>query len=81
MNLTRKHWTDSHRAMADEICAAKKAAGRDAYLWAHDSGDVILWPCGADSVNDDGHHAVGRWQVSAETRAQLVNSGDVDEVA
>ena len=64
-----------------EIIAAKRDAGEGAYLWVHDSGDVILWPSEAASFNDDGVHAIGRWQVDGPTADRLIASGEVDETA
>ncbi len=57
--------------VAAEIAIAKKEAGEGAYLWAHDSGDVILWASEYDAENDDGSNAVGRWTVDADTLAAL----------
>lgn len=68
-------------ATANEILSAKAAAGAGAYLWLHDSGDCILWASKADSENDDGRKAIGRWQVSNEVVGELIASGEVDEVA
>lgn len=42
-------------------------AGRDAVLYVHDSGDVILWHDSESAENDDGRDAVDRWQVGPET--------------
>lgn len=64
---------------ANEILSAK-AQRDDAYLWLHDSGDCILWPTEESSINDDGKNAIGRWQVSEEVAAELIDSGEVDEV-
>ena len=67
---------------ATDILAAKAAAGPDAYLWVHASGDVILWPSEAASVDDDGRNAIARWQVSPEVVDELIASasGSVDDV-
>lgn len=64
-----------------EIIKRKHDEGTEAYLWVHDSGDVILWPDEETSSNDDGAHAVERWQVGAETVRDLIASGEADEVA
>lgn len=66
---------------ANEILSAKAAAGDNAYLWLHDSGDCILWPTDEASINDDGTNAIDRWQVSKEVADELIASGEVDEVA
>ena len=68
-------------ATATEILDAKKAAGTDSYLWVHTSGDVILWPSEEVSQGDDGYHAIGRWQVSPDVLAALIDSGEADELA
>jgi hypothetical protein len=52
---------------AAKIFGEKIIAGPDAYLWAHDSGDVILWASEAESIEDDGRNAIGRWKVDRET--------------
>lgn len=67
--------------LALEIMEAKKSAGDDAFLWVHDSGDVILWPNEATSRDDDGARAMRRWHVDADTVADLVESDAADEVA
>jgi len=69
--------TDESRAIID----AKRDAGPDAYLWVHDSGEVILWSTEEDSENDDGSNAVDRWNVDAATVEELIESGECDEVA
>lgn len=56
-----------------EIGNAKLAAGEDACLYLHDSGDCILWPSEADSIDDDGQNAVGRWQLTHEQARELRN--------
>jgi hypothetical protein len=63
----------------DEITAAKAAAGPEAFLWAQDSGDVILWPDEASSQDDDGRQALGRWQVDDGTLQALLSAGLVDD--
>jgi len=42
-------------------------AGRDAVLYVHDSGDVLLWACETDAMDDDGTKALARWLVDAES--------------
>jgi hypothetical protein len=64
-----------------EIIERKRVEGPDAYLWAHDSGDVILWPTESESVDDNGRRAVARWRVDAVTLDALIASGEVDEIA
>lgn len=66
---------------ANEIIQRKHSEGPDAYLWVHDSGDVILWPDEASSENDGGANAVERWQVDADAVNALIDSGECDEVA
>jgi hypothetical protein len=68
--------TDQAQAIIDR----KSEVGEDAYLWVHDSGDVILWPSEKASEGDDGAHAIARWSVSAATVVALADSGEVDEV-
>jgi hypothetical protein len=65
----------------DAILEAKRRAGPDAFLWLHDSGDCILWPSEADSENDTGARALGRWQVGSVEFDALIASGAVDAVA
>jgi hypothetical protein len=55
------------------IVNAKESAGDDAYLWAHSSGDVILWESEEQSEDNDGSHAIDRWQVDEATLAGLHN--------
>jgi hypothetical protein len=68
--------------MIDEIIAAKNEAGEDAFLWLHSSGDCILWPSESSSENDDGHRALGRWQLD-EGQMQtlmraLIETGEIN---
>ena len=65
----------------EEILTAKKEAGPGAYLWLHDSGDCMLWPDAGASVDDDGKSAIGRWQLSQEEAAELIETGEVEETA
>jgi len=64
-----------------EIIAAKAAAGTEAYLWVHDSGDCILWPSEAASENDDASRALARWSLTPAQVDDLIASCDCDEVA
>ena len=68
------------RVTAAEIIDRKHSEGSDAYLWAHTSGDVILWANEASSADDDGSCAVERWQVDAATVDALIGSGEVDDI-
>jgi len=72
--------TDSDAIVA-EILTAKQGAGENAYLWIHDSGDVILWPSESASADDDGANAIARWQVDDQTVDLLIASGQTDETA
>jgi hypothetical protein len=56
-------------------------AAINGFLWAHDSGDVILWESEEDSVDDDGRHAVARWQLSRAELDALASLGEIDETA
>ena len=62
-----------------EIVEAKTREGSHAYLRAHTSGDVILWPDEESSENDDGANAIARWQLDADTLSALYNW--IDELA
>lgn len=62
----------------DKIIAAKAAAGPEAYLWLHDSGDCILWPSEGASQDDDGQHAIARWTLSAAEAAALRATGEAE---
>jgi len=65
----------------DEIKRAKAAAGSDAFLWLHDSGDCILWPDEDSSEDDNGANAVERWSLTlAEYRALKAAHEDEDLV-
>lgn len=68
-----------------EIIEAKKAAGEDAYLWLHSSGDCILWPSEEASQDDAGAKAIGRWQLTSSEMAEVYASDDtlseIDETA
>lgn len=63
-----------------EILDAKRQAGPDAFLWLQaDVGDCILWESEADSENDDGSRALGRWVLNPEECDDLLETGEVDE--
>jgi len=70
-----------NRATSSDILDRKHEEGQDAFLWVHDSGDVILWPDEHSSENNDGSHAVARWQVGPAAVSELIASGEVDEIA
>jgi hypothetical protein len=65
---------------AKTIITAKRNCGPGSYLWVHTSGDVILWSDEDSSVNDNGAHAVERWDVDTETVDALIDSGECDEL-
>jgi hypothetical protein len=67
--------------LVDDIQHAKSKTGSEAYLWAHDSGDVILWESEEDSVDSNGWNAVGRWRLDRAELKALIDSGSVDEIA
>lgn len=62
---------ESLDATAGAIVSEYVAAGRDAVLYVHDSGDVLLWDSQGAADNDDGTRAIGRWQVGQDTREAL----------
>lgn len=65
----------------EEICLAKEGAGENAYLWLQSAeGECILWPTQDASENEDSADEIGRWQLTAEERNELIESGEVDEV-
>lgn len=63
-------------AKAREIYEAKLEAGEDAFLYLHDTGDCILWESEADSENDDGRNAIGRWQLTEEEVREVSRFAD-----
>jgi hypothetical protein len=67
--------------LVDQILEQKQIAGPDAYLWLHDNGDCILWPNEQISEDDDGAHAIGRWQLDRLQQEALKQTGKVDEEA
>jgi hypothetical protein len=64
-----------------EILSAKESAGSSAYLWLHDSGDCILWPTEEASERDNGSKAIGRWKLTKAEVAELIGTGECDDVA
>lgn len=65
---------------AKEILDLKAGFGPAAFLWVQpDAGDVILWADVAQSINDDGARAAGRWTVDTEVMDALLASGEVDD--
>jgi len=66
--------------MEAQIIERKRNEGPEAYLWVHDSGDVILWETEAESVDDNGWRAVARWRVDRATLDALIESGEVNEI-
>jgi hypothetical protein len=56
-------------------------AAIDGFLWAHDSGDVILWSSEEDSLDDSGVRAIGRWQLTVDEMDALASLGEIDETA
>ena len=65
----REDSREKHKELIEEkiteIMDAKVDAGADAYLFLDaNSGDCILWPNEASSVNDDGAQAVARWTLT-----------------
>jgi len=68
-------------SLASHIAQFKTQTGPNAYLWAHSSGDVILWESEDDSVDSDGRNALGRWRLERPDVDSLIASGVVDDVA
>jgi hypothetical protein len=74
-------------SLVQEIIAQKYVTGPSAYLWAHSTGDVILWPdekaavVALSSENDPGVNAIDRWQLDDAELDELLASGVVDEEA
>jgi hypothetical protein len=74
-------------SLVQAIIAQKYVTGPSAYLWAHSTGDVILWPdekaavVALSSENDPGVNAIDRWQLDDAELDELLASGVVDEEA
>jgi hypothetical protein len=56
-------------------------AAINGFLWAHISGDVILWEDEEDSLDDSGVRAIGRWQLTVDELDALASLGEIDETA